>query len=137
MGSSATATYCASKFAVEGLSEGLAQEVAEFGIKVMIVEPGPFRTGFKGGRIPAQKAIPEYVGVAVRKDAIRAATDNQPGDPRLAAAVICNAVEAPEPPFRLPLGKFAADRAIAIHEARAKEAAAWRDAAISADYPAG
>ena len=47
------------------------------------------------------------------------------------------AATSPRPPFRLPLGKFAADRAIAIHEARAKEAAAWRDAAISADYPAG
>jgi NAD(P)-dependent dehydrogenase (short-subunit alcohol dehydrogenase family) len=107
--------YNGTKFAVEGLSEALAHEVAPFGIGVIIVEPGPFRTDFLGRSIAAAKrAMPEYAeSVTIR--AYRESNDGkQAGDPMKAVKLILKAVDADKPPLHLPLGK----RAYAIIRAK-------------------
>lgn len=100
------AFYSAVKFAVEGLSEALAKELAPFGIRVTIIEPGPFRTDFRrrGMRMaPQHPAYAESLG-AFRKTLIE--TDGkQPGDPRKAAKLIVDMVGSDNPPVRLPLGE--------------------------------
>jgi NAD(P)-dependent dehydrogenase (short-subunit alcohol dehydrogenase family) len=100
--------YSASKFALEGLSEALAQEVAAFGIKVLIVEPGAFRTDFAGG---ALRHMPVLAAYDKGLRAIRAFTSNmhqsQAGDPLKAAAAIDNALQAETTPLRLQLGEDA------------------------------
>ncbi|WP_028934133.1 oxidoreductase [Pseudonocardia spinosispora] len=101
--------YNATKFAVEGLSEALAQEVAPFGIATTIVEPGPFRTEFLGRsmRIAAAE-IPEYSDTVGARRRYRVDNDGrQPGDPHKAVAVILRAVDAEKPPLHLPLGERA------------------------------
>ncbi|WP_242929345.1 oxidoreductase [Pontibacter vulgaris] len=101
--------YNASKFALEGMSEALAQEVAPLGIKVTIVEPGPFRTNFAGTSIKsAQLEMPEYDATArVFKNNILGYAGQQEGDPQKAAQVILQVVDAENPPLRLPLGNTA------------------------------
>jgi NAD(P)-dependent dehydrogenase (short-subunit alcohol dehydrogenase family) len=101
--------YCASKFALEGWSEALRTEVAPFGIKVTIVEPGAFRTEFAGSKnmrpdssIDAYRKIIEPV-----ETYLYGADGKQPGDPRKAAAVMMQVVEASDPPLRLMLGSDA------------------------------
>jgi len=104
--------YCASKFALEGFSESLAQEVGPFGILVTIVEPGPFRTDFLSAesiRFGA-RAIADYDG---QRTALRASFEQrngqQPGDPvKLAEAMVRLAGEA-EPPKRFVAGSIAFD----------------------------
>jgi NAD(P)-dependent dehydrogenase (short-subunit alcohol dehydrogenase family) len=100
--------YSASKFALEGLSEALAQEVAAFGIKVLIVEPGAFRTEFAGG---ALRHMPVLAAYDKGLQAIRAFTSNmhqsQAGDPMKAAAAIDKALQAETTPLRLQLGEDA------------------------------
>ena len=100
--------YSASKFALEGLSEALAQEVAAFGIKVLIVEPGAFRTDFAGG---ALRHMPVLAAYDKGLRAIRAFTSNmhqsQAGDPMKAAAAIDKALQAETTPLRLQLGEDA------------------------------
>lgn len=97
--------YALSKFAVEGLSEGLSYEVAPFGIKVTIVEPGPFRTDFAGRSIQWAESMPEYAPVfAEERERFQAQDGAQPGDPARAAAAVLRAVAMDEPPLRLPLG---------------------------------
>ena len=75
--------YAATKFAVEGLSESLAKEVAPFGIKVLIVEPGPFRTDWAGRSLKTPKRpIEAYAETAIaRRRQIQGYSGNQPGDP--------------------------------------------------------
>src|SRR5580692_6983915 len=75
--------YNATKFAVEALSESLSKEVAPLGIKVLIVEPGPFRTDWAGRSAnEAVKSIPDYRSTAgARRDTIRGYSGKQPGDP--------------------------------------------------------
>jgi NAD(P)-dependent dehydrogenase (short-subunit alcohol dehydrogenase family) len=105
--------YNTTKFALEGLSEGLATEVAHLGIKVTIVEPGPFRTDFSGRSIRWAEPMPDYAEVLVPERArFTAMHGTQPGDPARGAAAIIAAVDLPDPPLRLPLGaeSFAAIR---------------------------
>ncbi|GAB3415594.1 Rossmann-fold NAD(P)-binding domain-containing protein [Flindersiella endophytica] len=102
------AAYAASKFALEGLSEVLAKEVAHLGLKVTIVEPGPFRTAFAAGATANAVEIDDYqesVGEALRW--FEQIAGSQPGDPSKAAAAIIAAVDAADPPLRLPLGQEA------------------------------
>ena len=97
--------YSGTKFALEGLSEGLADEVAEYGIKVLIVEPGSFRTAlFETGRRGASVDSGLYSKVARTRGFVSDGDGVQPGDPAKAAALILAALEAERTPLRLPLG---------------------------------
>jgi NAD(P)-dependent dehydrogenase (short-subunit alcohol dehydrogenase family) len=104
--------YSASKFALEGLSEALAGEVAEFGINVTIVEPGLFRTDFASrSKVEAGLVINEYDRSAgATRRAVRASAGRQPGDPYRAAEAMIAATEEDRPPRRLILGADARDQ---------------------------
>lgn len=126
--------YCAAKFALEGLSEALAAEVAPFGVRVLIVEPGAFRTGFAGRRMHRSPAIEAY---AVSTGPTRAAVDGmdgtQPGDPRKAARAILEVLDSPEPPLRLALGNDAVDTIAAHHELLRADLTRWEKLSRSTD----
>lgn len=118
--------YSASKFALEGFSEALANEVAPFGIKVLIVEPGAFRTGLHGGAMQMSSELPEYADiVGPVREQMRAYDGTQPGDPAKAAAAILAALDAERPPLRLPLGSDAADPILARAAADRADFDAW------------
>lgn len=126
--------YHAAKFAVEGISEALAGELKPFGIRVLIVEPGPFRTDFLGRSIAiAANEIPEYAASSRRN--YRETNDgHQAGDPDKAVAVILRAVDAHDAPLHLPLGPAAhaiAERKLAAFR---RDIDAWRDIAIATDF---
>jgi NAD(P)-dependent dehydrogenase (short-subunit alcohol dehydrogenase family) len=101
------AIYNATKFALEALSEALAREVGPLGIRVVLVEPGPFRTDFGGRSInDTTSRMPEYVATAGKmREYYQAAHGKQVGDPRKAAEAIIQAVESKEDFLRLPLGE--------------------------------
>ena len=102
--------YVASKFALEGLSESLAEELEPLGIRVTIVEPGPYRTGFAGPGARFAEPIDDYEpSVGAVREAFASLDGNQPGDPAEAARAIVECVHAPDPPLRLPLGEIAVD----------------------------
>ena len=98
--------YCASKFALEGLSETLAKELAPLGIRLTIVEPGGFRTDFAGRSLAhAARTIEDYEQTAGNSRRILAEHGgHEPGDPRKAASGILQAVDAERPPLHLLLG---------------------------------
>lgn len=100
------ALYCATKFAIEGFSEGLRDEVKPFGIRVIIVEPGAFRTSFAGeSNMQPDEAIEDYKPVVEPlRQYLYGNNGKQPGDPRKAALAMIEAVESREPPLRLMLG---------------------------------
>ena len=133
----ATGFYHATKYAVEGLSESLALEVAPLGIKVTIVEPGPFRTDWAGRSIrQSATRIEDYEGTAgERRRQTEARSGNQPGDPVRGAEAIIAAVEAAEPPLHLLLGKPALGLARAKLDALRKEFDGWEATTLGADYP--
>lgn len=136
-GSAGTALYAAAKHAVEGLSEGLAKELAPLGIRVTIIEPGPFQTNFfTTSRKMGERQIADYEGTAGAYR-LRVSTRDPwlPGDPARAARAIATALAAPEPPMRLLLGQFAYDLACQTLDARRAEIEQWKDVAISADRP--
>ena len=128
--------YNATKFAVEGISEALAQEVAPFGIAVIIVEPGPFRTDFLGRSISAaKKEMPEYAATAGMFRAYRANNDGkQAGDPDKAVAVMLKAINSEKPPLHLPLGARAYELARAKIAEFSRDIDAWEQVAKATDY---
>ena len=128
--------YNSTKFAVEGLSEALAAELAPLGIGVTIVEPGPFRTDFLGGSlVKTANVLPDYAMTAGKT---RAGADErnrkQQGDPAAAADAIVQAVTSPEPPLHLILGKFAYDRMDQKLNDFRREMEHWRDLTLGTDF---
>jgi NAD(P)-dependent dehydrogenase (short-subunit alcohol dehydrogenase family) len=127
--------YCAAKFALEGLSEAVAAEVAPFGIRVLIVEPGSFRTGLLGRSL---RSVPELEQYAETVGATRAYIEredgSQAGDPAKAAAAIIDALDADDPPLRLALGADAVDAIRAKHETLRADLARWEDVARATTF---
>jgi NAD(P)-dependent dehydrogenase (short-subunit alcohol dehydrogenase family) len=118
--------YSASKFALEGASEALAQELKPFGIKVLIVEPGQFRTGFAGAGLRHMPLIDAYKDViGGTRDFARNMDGTQPGDPMKAAAAIETALESPNTPLRLQLGADAVDAIRSHAEALLSDLGSW------------
>ena len=138
IGNPGSAFYCATKFAVEGLSQGLAKEAASLGIRVTLIEPGPFRTDFQGRsmRLP-ERTLDAYAQTAgARRAQLRASDGKQAGDPVRAADAIVDVFESPQPPVQLLLGKAALER---LREARAEQArsiAEWEKVTLATDFPA-
>lgn len=131
--------YNATKFAVEGLSEGLAQEVAPLGIRVTLVEPSGFRTDWAGRSANESRVeIADYAETAgaVRRN-MRASSGAQPGDPVRAANAIIKAVEAPNPPLHLLLGKDAVGFARAKLDLLRRDFDSWESVSLGADFPEG
>jgi NAD(P)-dependent dehydrogenase (short-subunit alcohol dehydrogenase family) len=133
----ATGYYHASKYAVEGISESLALEVAPLGIKVIIVEPGPFRTDWAGRSLLESKTtIPDYDSTAgQRRRQSRERSGKQQGDPVRAGEAIIKAVQSPNPPLHLILGKPALDLGHKKLDALRKDFDTWRRISLSADFP--
>ena len=131
--------YNATKFAVVGLSESLALEVAPLGIKVTIVEPSGFRTDWAGRSAnEAPHEIADYAETAgANRRSIRNASGKQPGDPVRAAAAIIAAVESPEPPLHLLLGKAALKGARWKLDLLQRNFDAWQETTVGADFPEG
>ena len=129
--------YNATKFAVEGLSEALWQEVEPLGIKVMLVEPSGFRTDWAGRSADQSKRqIPDYAETAgAWLKQVRAISGKQPGDPVRAAKAIVKAVESPKPPHRLLLGNDAYKGAMIKLEELRKDFTAWQTVTRGADFP--
>jgi NAD(P)-dependent dehydrogenase (short-subunit alcohol dehydrogenase family) len=127
--------YCSAKYALESMSEALAAEVAPLGIRVLIVEPGSFRTGLLGASMHRSREIGAYADtVGPTRAAVEAGDGTQPGDPRKAAAAILAALDAPDAPLHLALGADAVDAIRAVHERLRADLAAWehvsRDTAL-------
>lgn len=128
--------YSASKFALEGASEALAQEVAPFGIKVLIVEPGQFRTELAGASMRHMPPMEAYQEVMDGTRAFaHAMHGTQSGDPMKAAAAIEAALEAPVTPLRLQLGADAVD-AVREHALKLlKDLQTWETLARDTTFP--
>jgi NAD(P)-dependent dehydrogenase (short-subunit alcohol dehydrogenase family) len=122
--------YCATKFALEGFTETLRDEVAPFGIHTMIVEPGAFRTGlFRPGAAYFSDEMQEYAdAVGPTRAYVRDEHLKQPGDPALAAQAILEALDADDPPLRLVLGADAIGNIRSRWEALREELDRWEAA---------
>jgi NAD(P)-dependent dehydrogenase (short-subunit alcohol dehydrogenase family) len=130
--------YQTAKWAVEGFSEVLSNEVKPLGIKVTIIEPGAFRTDWGGSSMRTPQLSADYDQTVGAMNRYREATvDEWPGDPARAAEIITDVVRLDEPPLRLLLGAGAVESAEKASKARAAEAEKWADVSRSADFPAG
>lgn len=127
--------YCASKFALEGLSETLRAEVEPLGIGVMTVEPSAFRTEWAGSATQVSESIADYDATAGQaRRAYDASIGRQEGDPARAAAAIYSAVTAAQPPQRLLLGNRAVDVAMGKLSAMQTEFRTWERVSRGADF---
>jgi NADP-dependent 3-hydroxy acid dehydrogenase YdfG len=133
----ATGYYHATKYAVEGLSESLSIELAPLGIKVLIVEPGPFRTDWAGrSLLESGTVINDYDSTAgERRRQTHERSGRQQGDPVRAGKAIIDAVGSQNPPLHLLLGKPALEMGYRKLEALKKDFDSWRQTTLGADYP--
>ncbi|MFF6809152.1 SDR family NAD(P)-dependent oxidoreductase [Streptomyces sp. NPDC012403] len=119
--------YHASKWAIEGLSDSLAQEVARFGIRVTLLEPGPYRTDWRGSS--AVWAVP---GPAYAEWAEAPSAGSLPGDPEATVGSLLEIVDMPEPPLRAFFGASALETVRAVYADRIRTWEQWDSLARSA-----
>lgn len=132
----ASGIYCATKFALEGLSEALSKEVAPLGIKVTIIEPGAFRTDFNGRSLAApNQLIDDYAPISGKMlEWLRENDGKQPGDPNKAAQAMIEAVESDNPPLRLALGEDAVGAIDEKLKSVKVELDAWKEVSINTAF---
>jgi NAD(P)-dependent dehydrogenase (short-subunit alcohol dehydrogenase family) len=137
VGGAGLGAYQAAKWAVGGFSEVLAKEVACFGIKVTVAEPGGMRTNWAGSSMATLTTSDAYKPVIEPVvERLRGADENQPGDPKRIAQVLIDVVAMREPPLRLLLGHDAVAIASMTAEKLAESDARWRSLSESISYPA-
>ena len=139
IGSAGWGYYNATKFAIEGLSEALHAELKPMGVHVMVVEPGPFRTDFLGrSGQEAGRRISDYEDtVGKTREYFKTQAGKQAGDPQRAVAAMVQAINSPEPPKHLLLGKLALTRFRKHIADWSKELDQWQDVTNGADFPEG
>jgi NAD(P)-dependent dehydrogenase (short-subunit alcohol dehydrogenase family) len=137
IGHAGSGYYAATKFAVEGLSEALAQEVEPLGIHVLIVEPGPFRTNFGRSVKQSPNIIADYENSAGkhRRETIEH-SGKQPGDPARAAEAVIKALQSPTPPRHLVLGHAGLDNVENQLRSLLEETDLWKATSLGTDYVA-
>jgi NAD(P)-dependent dehydrogenase (short-subunit alcohol dehydrogenase family) len=136
-GSAGWGIYCSTKFAVEGITEALAKELAPLGLFATTVEPGYFRTNFLDGAslLRAEKVIEDYAQTAgAMREIATKISYQQPGDPVKLAAAIVRLAASTKPPVHLPLGADTLKYYQEKTEAFSKEIAEWHDVITSTDH---
>jgi len=129
--------YGSTKFAIEGLTEALAAELAPLGVHATVVEPGFFRTDFLNDNslVSTGQQIADYAEtVGVTRDFAAGANHAQPGDPQKLSTAILKLVDSDRPPVRLPLGSDTVARINAKNRHVESELEAWHTLAVSTDF---
>ncbi|MFN0142228.1 MAG: SDR family oxidoreductase [Mycobacterium sp.] len=124
--------YHASKWALEGFSQSLAQEVAAFGVHVTLIEPGSFATDWAGSSSTRSAPLPDYREVHEAAERVRAQRISTPGDPTASASAILKVVDAPDPPLRVFFGELPLTLAKADYESRLKTWEEWQPVSVEA-----
>jgi NAD(P)-dependent dehydrogenase (short-subunit alcohol dehydrogenase family) len=124
--------YHASKWALEGFSQTLAQEVESFGIHVTLIEPGGFSTDWAGPSSKHSAQLPDYEAAHRKSEEWRAHRTAKPGDPKASAAAVLKIVDAPEPPLRVFFGELPLSLAKADYESRIKTWEEWQPVSVEA-----
>jgi NAD(P)-dependent dehydrogenase (short-subunit alcohol dehydrogenase family) len=132
-----TGYYSASKFALEGLTEALSRELTPFGVRVSLIEPGPFRTDWAGRSMrQVSNPIDAYAdSVGQRRAFIVSMHGRMPGDPRRAAEAIVSLEKLASPPLRLLLGKPVLDMMRGKLREMEQTLGEWESVTLGADYP--
>ena len=131
----ANGSYSASKYAVIGLSEALAQEVAPFGIKVTILAPGSFRTNFMNpSSLNVAKNKIDVYDLDKQIELFTGFDGKQLGDPKKLAEVLLKITEMSNPPLHLPLGSDSYNAILAIRDNEQKELEEWKNLSLSTDF---
>jgi NAD(P)-dependent dehydrogenase (short-subunit alcohol dehydrogenase family) len=130
--------YGGAKYALEGISEALAAEVKPLGIKVSLVQPGPFRTDFISRSMErTDSAIGDYAGTVGKFAAfLQKMEGQQPGDPVKAASAIIRLSEMENPPLRVALGKYAIEKVERVLKARQRDWEASKEFHFDTEYGA-
>jgi NAD(P)-dependent dehydrogenase (short-subunit alcohol dehydrogenase family) len=121
--------YHASKWALEGFSQSLAQEVAPFGVHVTLIEPAGFSTDWSGSSSRTAEALPAYADLHAENDRVRKTRWAAPGDPKASAAAVLKIVDADEPPLRVFFGDAPLGLAKADYEQRLRTWEEWQPVA--------
>lgn len=124
--------YNASKWALEGFSQALAQEVADFGIKVTLIEPGGFSTDWGGASAQHAEALPAYEDFRVKAAEQRKARTSNQGDPEASGAAVLTVVDAENPPLRIFFGDGPLGIATRDYESRLSTWREWESTSIAA-----
>ena len=121
--------YHASKWALEGFSQSLSQEVASFGVHVTLIEPGGFSTDWSGSSSRRSAQLADYKEVHEASDRARSQRMSKPGDPKASAAAVLKIVDAEKPPLRVFFGSLPIQLAKADYENRIKTWDEWQPVA--------